>query len=298
MPEGLVLRAGSNLHVVLVDGRAVECRARGRLRLGGRRVLTGDRVIVQLSDGGASGAQEAGVIEEILPRRTELARPPVANVDQVVVVASFRRPDLSASFIDRLLTVVSWMGLEPLICLNKCDLATAAEAAAAVDLYRRLGYRALATSARRGDALDELARELKGRSSVLAGVSGAGKSTLLNALQPGLGLRTGEVSDRVGRGRHTTRHAELVPLADGGTVVDTPGFLALDALDIRPEALAECFPEMRRYLGRCQYSDCRHRAEPECAVKGAVAAGDIPGSRYESYLRLLAEIETVPSWLR
>jgi len=292
MSEGLVLRAGSNLHLVLVDGRAVECRARGRLRLGGSRVLTGDRVSVTCPPGGP------GVIEDILPRRTVLARPPVANVDQAVVVASFRRPDLSASFIDRLLVVVSWVGLSAVVCLNKCDLATPDEARDAVAFYRGLGVCALATSACRGDGLDELRPLLGDHASVLAGVSGVGKSTLLNALEPGLGLRTGEVSARAGSGRHTTRHAELVPLHGGGMVVDTPGFFALDVPGIEPAELDGLFPEMQPYLGRCRYAGCRHRAEPQCAVKDAVAAGAIPASRYDSYLKLLAEIESVPAWRR
>ncbi|MCL6449817.1 MAG: ribosome small subunit-dependent GTPase A [Acetobacteraceae bacterium] len=285
MPTGLVMRSHSDLHLVRVEGAVVHCRVRGRLKLGDDRVLTGDWVEVSLLRDGT------GVIESVRPRKNRLVRPPVANVDQAVVVYTLREPEANPSLVDRLLVLVSCAGVEPLLCLNKIDLLSGEEVQASLDYYRGLGYYALATSAREGLGLENLAPRLSGRVSVFCGQSGVGKSTLLNALRPGLRLRTAELSPRGGRGRHTTRGCELLELDRDALVVDTPGFTALELRGVERRELVGHLPEMAPYLGACRFPDCLHDVEPGCAVKEAVEEGRVPRLRYQSYLEMLREIK-------
>jgi ribosome biogenesis GTPase len=219
------------------------------------------------------------------------ARPVVANVDQVMVVSATRDPDPVPQLIDRLLVLADANDIPAALVLNKVDL-DAGEALA--ERFRRAGYPVYPTSARSGAGLEALSGALAGRTSVVTGPSGAGKSSLLNALQPGLRLRTGEISRKVRRGTHTTVGAVMLPLATGGYIVDTPGFSEVGLWGVDPRALAECFPEMRPFLGECRYADCRHRSEPGCAVRAAAERGEIAADRLESYHALLDEIESAP----
>lgn len=279
-----MIKSYSNWFDVLAGDRVVPSQARGRLRRQVDAILTGDRVRVALRPDGT------GWIDEVLPRRNQLVRPPVANVDRVLVVMSPARPDVDPQLVDRILCLVEHERLEPVVVVNKVDLVPPAEVEARLQPYRRAGYPVFAVSARHGTGLDTLKPVLAHGVTVLAGPSGVGKSTLLNALEPGLRLRTGEVSDRAGRGRHTTRHAELLRLG-GGWVCDTPGFSRLDVTHIPKRELGRCFREFTPHLAACRFDDCLHRAEPGCAVKEAVEAGEIPPDRYRSYLLLLDEIE-------
>ncbi len=238
-----------------------------------------------------------GVVEGVEPRHggklsrkaageREAEQVVAANVDQLVVVAAVAEPELNRRLLDRLVVSGENGGLEVAVCLNKADLADAAACEPVLALYRRLGYRALATSARTGVGVEDLRALLKGKTSVFAGPSGVGKSALLMAVQPGLDLRTGEVSASTGKGKHTTTAVSLLPLDFGGYVVDTPGIREFALYDIERDALQHCFPEMAERFGQCRFADCSHRHEPDCAIVAAVKSGEIDPERYESYCRI------------
>jgi len=282
--QGIVVKAYSGFYYVH-DGRSEwECSLRGRFRHEKQQVLTGDRVEL------ATRHDRAGVIVKVLPRRSVLLRPPVANVDQAVIIFSVQQPEPNPVLLDRLLITVSMNRVEPLICFNKIDLA----ADGGVELVARYQavYRVVSTSAVTGAGLDRLRELLRGKVSVFAGPSGVGKSTILNAILPGLKLKTGEVSEKLKRGRHTTRHVELIALPEGGLVADTPGFSNLELPDIKPADLARYFPEMENYLGKCYFTGCLHDREPGCAVKEAVESGKLEESRYRQYLEFLQELKS------
>ncbi|HEY8448942.1 MAG TPA: ribosome small subunit-dependent GTPase A [Bacillota bacterium] len=287
---GVVVSAYSGWYDVAVGDEVYEARPRGRLRRHQDEILTGDRVEVCPHEDGS------WTIEAVLPRRNQLVRPPVANVDQAIIVFTLELPPWNRSLTDRIAVMAEAAGLEVIFCLNKIDLVAAEAVEAAAASYRRAGYRVLTTDAKHGAGVAGLREHLRGKVSVLAGESGVGKSTLLNALEPGLGLETGEVSRKLRRGRHTTRRARLLPLHEGdgkvlGFVVDTPGFNRLDVTVIERHELAWLFPDFRPFRDACRFDDCLHRAEPGCAVKEAVARGQIEPARYDSYLDMLAEIE-------
>ncbi|ADU51038.1 ribosome small subunit-dependent GTPase A [Thermaerobacter marianensis DSM 12885] len=290
---GTVVKAQTNLYEVRLDdtGEVLLCALRGRLRRQAGDVLTGDRVEVVLQPGGAA-------IERVLPRRNRLVRPPIANVDRVLLIQSLADPDPVPILMDRVLVQAEALELPVVLCFTKLDLVVKSPddplpepSARLVDGYRRAGYPVHLVAAPRGWGLDALAAALKEGATVLAGPSGAGKSTLLNALQPGLQLATGEVSRKLGRGRHTTRHVALLPLAEGGWVADTPGFSRVDLPDLEPEELGDLWPEIRREAPDCRFRGCLHRSEPGCAVRAARDAGRIAAWRYQNYLVLLGELE-------
>jgi len=285
MREGLVTKSLGRTFRVVVDGREVDCSARGRLRRGGSRPIAGDRVAVTLPEAGDP------VIEEILPRRNELDRPPVANVDRVVVVLSVREPDPNPYLADRVLVAVGLRRLSALVCVNKIDLVERPVAEEVGARFACAGYPVIYTSALSTEGVNPLRKHLARGVYVFAGESGVGKSSLLNALKPDLRLRTAGVSRKAGRGRHTTRHVELLPVARDSWVADTPGFCRFDLDDVAPEELASLFPEIALHAGRCRYSDCLHRGEDGCAVEDAVSEGAVRQDRFESYLRLLDELE-------
>lgn len=280
--EGRVIKFYGGFCYVMVDGAVKECLPRRRLVTAG--LLVGDQVKV--------GTVEAGrcVVEAVLPRRTVLFRPPVANVELAVLVFSIRDPQPNFGLLDRLLVVSQAAGIEALICFNKLDLVRDT-LPAEVAVYRAVGYQVILTSALSGEGVTVLREALGGRISVFAGPSGAGKSSLLNAIQPGLRLRTGEISRKTRRGRHTTRAVELLPLTGGGLVADTPGFTQLDLPDISAAALATYFPEIAAASAGCRFNDCLHVQEPACAVRRAVEEGRVALFRYRNYLSFLRELE-------
>ncbi|MHB8170049.1 MAG: ribosome small subunit-dependent GTPase A [Thermincolia bacterium] len=285
MRQGTVIKAYSGFYYVRVDDILYECSLRGRFRKEKQTVITGDRVKINLLN------HDKGVIEEILPRDTQLIRPPIANVEQVLIIMAARDPNPDLKLLDRLLILAQAADISPALCFNKAELVEGNQVEETAHVYLSVGYPVIVTSTREGWGLDDLRALLKDKVTVFAGPSGVGKSSLLNAIQPGLALKTGEVSEKIGRGKHTTRHVELLPLEVGGLVADTPGFSTLYLPDITPEELGTFFPEIEEYQGGCRFKGCHHHNEPQCGVKEALEAGEIDGRRYQHYLELLAEVK-------
>ncbi len=292
MPIGQVVRSHSNIYYVLVDGQEIECRPRGKFRLDKLQVRTGDQVEIQIESDGE------GRIESVLPRKNVLERPPVANVDQAVIVFTLQEPVADYPFLDRVLIHVEQAGVTPLILLNKVDLLEPEMVEGFLRSYgEQVGYTVLSLSAKAGKGLDALRPHLTGKVSVLAGHSGVGKSRLIRALEPDRDdVKVGALSAKMGRGKHTTRHVELIPLSSGGLIADAPGFTYLEFQNIDKWSLRDHFPEFQARLGQCRFDDCLHRKEPDCAVRAAVEAGEIPQSRHENYLLFLAEVEAMKRW--
>ncbi len=297
MPRhGLVLaREGSTYRCATVTGE-VTAVLRGTTKRADRdRVVVGDRVLLDRAD--PSGTARILSIEErsnVLTRRTPNGRgvrPVAANLDRVLVLVAVADPDPVAQLTDRLLVIAEANGIPTGVVITKIDLASHADLSTR---YRNAGYPFWPVSILTGQGIDALAAELSGHVTLLTGPSGVGKSSLLNRIQPGLALRTAEVSARIRRGRQTTTAAVMVPLDGGGYLVDTPGFSDVGIWGIAPRDLAHCFPEMRPFIDHCKFPDCHHRPEPECAVKGAVDSGQIAPDRYETYLKLLDELKGAP----
>ncbi len=264
-------------------GEIVCCRARGRLKEFGIDLLVGDLVEADPLE---------KVIEKIYPRKSHLTRPPVANVDQVVILMSIIKPPLDLVLLDRILISAEASFLDIIICLNKMDLSTARDedlVKEVKEVFQSCGYRVILTSAVKGHGIDEMRKALQDKLTVFAGPSGTGKSTLINKLKPELGLISGAVSRKTERGRHTTRHVELLGLDNEAFVVDTPGFQRLDLKGISSKELSSFFPEIS-LKGPCRFNSCLHNAEPGCAVKDAVQNGEIASWRYEHYIAFLKEV--------
>lgn len=277
--QGVIIKALSGFYYVKTESGTVECRARGRFRLDGSSPLVGDRVEISLDANGK------GRVDKLLPRKNFFIRPAVANIDLLIAVASEVNPVTDPFLIDRVTAFAEHMGCEVLICINKSD---AARVSRLRDIYATSGYRVIETSAVTGEGVEELRGCIAGKVCAFSGNSGVGKSSLLNALEPGLGLETGVVSEKLGRGRHTTRHVEIFP-AGGAFVADTPGFASFDMEQLPPipkEELQFCFPEFGPYIGKCRFDDCARLKEPGCAVREAMDEGKINASRHLSYARL------------
>jgi ribosome biogenesis GTPase len=297
---GVVLARTGSTYRVHTDTGEVTAVLRGKLKhRDDDRVVAGDVVDLELQSDGHATISGVRRRKNVLARRAAgerrpRAQPIAANVDQVVVVASVRSPEPSPRFLDRFLVIAAANRIPAVIVLNKVDLdRTALDRL--LERYTPAGYQVLATSVRLPEGLAAFRDLLRGRESVLAGQSGVGKSSLLNALDPGLKLRIGEISAKWDTGRHTTRAALVVPLAGGGYVVDTPGLREVGTWGIDPELLAVCFPEFRRFLDQCRFDNCRHLAEPGCAVRDAAEQGAFDADRLVSYQRLYEEV-SVPSW--
>lgn len=277
--QGVIIKALSGFYYVKTESGTVECRARGRFRLDGSSPLVGDRVEISLDVNGK------GRVDKLLTRKNFFIRPAVANIDLLIAVASEVNPVTDPFLIDRVTAFAEHMGCEVLICINKSD---AARVSRLRDIYATSGYRVIETSAVTGEGVEELRGCIAGKVCAFSGNSGVGKSSLLNALEPGLGLETGVVSEKLGRGRHTTRHVEIFP-AGGAFVADTPGFASFDMEQLPPipkEELQFCFPEFGPCIGKCRFDDCAHLKEPGCAVREAMDEGKINASRHLSYARL------------
>lgn len=275
------------------DGETVTtCRGRGRLRHEKNPPLVGDRVRFTPVGNGQ------GSLDEILPRRNQFYRPAVANVDQLVIIASEASPVTDPFLIDRVAAIAAGRNCQSVICINKCDLASGE---GLERIYASAGFPTIRVSAETGEGIETLKELITGKVSAFTGNSGVGKSSILNALEPSILLATGDVSEKLGRGRHTTRHVELFRLSCGAVVADTPGFSSFDVdrMELmRKEELANCFPEFSPYKDRCQFQDCAHLKEKGCAVLQALKDGNIQPSRHHSYLRLYEQAKAIPDWER
>ena len=278
--EGVIIKALSGFYYVAAEEKRIECKARGRFRLDGSSPLVGDRVLVSLDANGK------GRVDTVLPRRNWFIRPAVANIDALVFVAANTNPVTDPFLVDRLSVIAAEADCELIVCINKTDLDPGDEL---YGIYTRAGFPVVRMSAETGEGADALLEALRGKVSAFTGNSGVGKSSILNRLLPGAAIRTGEVSEKLGRGRHTTRHVELYQIAPDTYIADTPGFASLDVTmtnRILKENLQFDFIDFAPYIGQCRFHDCAHLKEPGCAVTEAVAAGAIAPSRYSSYLRL------------
>ena len=286
---GRILRSVSGFYEVQTETGMITCRGRGHLRKGHEIPLTGDMVEITIEQG-------KGMIEKILPRKNRFVRPAVANMDALVVFASNVNPVTDPFLIDRVAAIAGDQEVAVHICVNKCDLDPATDL---LRIYRNAGFPVIQASAVTGEGVEELRRLITGKFTAFTGNTGVGKSSMLNALCPELNLATGEVSEKLGRGRHTTRHVELYRLGEDTYVADTPGFSSFDTeqMDvILKENLQYAFPDFAPFLGKCQFHDCSHRAEPDCAVRLAVERGELEKTRYESYLQLYEKATQVKLW--
>lgn len=287
--EGRIVKLISNFCYVDTAKGLIPCKARGVFKKKALSPLVGDQVSVSW-DGG-----EYGTIQTIHPRNNQLVRPPVANMDQACLVFSVAEPPLSLILLDRFLVHVEAHRFPVLICFSKMDLLpfqepeTIEQFQRTCEVYQKIGYPVIPVSVRTGEGLDHLIGRLQGKTTVLAGQSGVGKSSLLNALIPGSKMETAEISKKLGRGRHTTRHVELLPLSQGGYLADTPGFSQLDFRGIASAELADTFPEFAAVSLHCRFRSCLHWKEPDCGVREAVAQGVIASTRYEHYLSFLQD---------
>ena len=290
MAEGVIVKALSGFYYVQTDERLLECKARGRFRLDGTSPLVGDRVECSLD------AHGKGRIDRVFERRNFFIRPAVANVDALVFVAANTNPVTDPFLIDRVSVIAESAGCELIVCINKTDIDPANEL---YGIFTAAGYTVVRTSVPDGTGIDALRREIAGKICAFTGNSGVGKSSIMNALSPGLNIKTAEVSEKLGRGKHTTRHVELFDIGGGTYAADTPGFASFDIemMEIIPkEQLQFDFVEFAPYIGECRFNNCAHLREPGCAVTQAVADGKIMPSRYRSYERLYALSAQHKSW--
>ena len=286
---GRIVRSLSGFYDVRTADDLITCRARGILRKEGNTPLTGDMVEITVERG-------KGMVEKILPRKNSFIRPAVANIDALVIFAANVNPVTEPYLIDRVAAIAGDQEVPVYLCINKCDLDPAVDL---VRIYENAGFSVLCTSAETGEGVEQLRQMISGKLTAFTGNSGVGKSSILNRLCPELNLATGEVSEKLGRGRHTTRHVQLYSLGEDTYVADTPGFSSFDTDQmevILKENLQYAFPDFGRYIGKCRFDDCSHRKEPDCAVRAAVEAGEIEKTRYDSYLKLYEKSSQVKLW--
>lgn len=280
--EGIIIKGIGGFYYIKTDEGIIECKARGKFRYNSLKPMVGDRVTIKIENG-------KGVIEDIHERSSELIRPTVANVTQAFVVFAIKNPDINLDLLNRFLTLCEYNDIHAVVCLNKEDLCTEEEKENLKELINDIGYEVLFINAKEGKGFDALKERLEHNITVLCGPSGAGKSTLLNSFIDREHMETGSVSEKIGRGKHTTRHSELIDV-DNGYLVDTPGFTTLDVTFIDRDSLKYCFPEFNDYNNLCKFNGCNHYKEPKCAVKEAVEEGKINKLRYDFYIKTLEEI--------
>lgn len=286
---GRIIKALSGFYYVETEGELVECKARGRFRKEGISPLVGDWVEITVEKG-------KGMIEQILPRKNSFVRPAVSNLDMLVLLVSEAIPVTEPYLIDRITAIAGDQNVPVVICVNKNDLEPGSELR---DIYTKAGYDVVSTSAVTGEGIAELRSLISGKTVAFSGNSGVGKSSVLNCLNKDLHVQTGDVSQKLGRGRHTTRHIELFALDHDTYVADTPGFSSFDTEQmeiILKENLQYAFPDFAPYLGQCQFHDCAHLKEPGCRIRLALENGDIQSSRYDSYVRLYEKAKEIKLW--
>lgn len=287
MVEGIIIKGIGGFYYVKTNNGIYECRARGVFREDNITPLIGDKVKIRVND-----LDKTGYVEEVMERKTELIRPPVANITQAVVVMSAKDPSLNLWLLDRFLVLSEEQNLNVVIVINKIDLDNSSFVEDIYKIYTDIGYKVILSSCKLNRGIHELKEALKDEITVFAGPSGVGKSSVLNEIQPNLKLETSEISKKTKRGRHTTRHVELIELEIGGYVLDTPGFSSLELDFIKKEEEVQYyFKEIRKYSNRCKFNSCLHFKEPNCEVKNQVESENISRERYKNYLNFLEEIK-------
>lgn len=287
--EGIIIKGIGGFYYVEAAGEIYECKARGVFRKSGIKPLAGDRVKISVNENAEN------TIDEIAPRSSVLVRPPVANVDRLFIVSSVCEPKPVLLIIDRLTALAASKGIEPVVVFTKNDLENADEY---TKIYSKAGIKTFSVSCVNGEGVDAVKDALKGHISAFCGNSGVGKSSLLNAIDPELSLKTGEISDKLGRGRHTTRHSELFKV-EGGYVADTPGFSSFETEETEPilkDDLPFTFKEFEKYIGQCKFTSCLHMKDKGCRIIQAVEDGDIPVSRHESYCTMMEQAKNIKEW--
>ncbi len=288
--NGRIIKALSGFYYVSCDGQIFECKARGNFRKIGISPLVGDNVFFEKT------ADDKGIIDEILPRKNSLIRPPVANIDKLFIMSAFSNPEPNTYLIDKMTVIANFNDIEPIIVFNKCDMGSFEEICS---VYQNAGFKTFVISAKDSLGIEELKPEMKDCVSVFTGNSGVGKSSVLNAIFGNDDIATGIVSEKLGRGKHTTRHTELYKLPFGGYIADTPGFSSLE-LEIKnfelKENLAYCFSDFDEFLGNCRFTSCTHTKENGCAVLEALENGEIEKTRHESYCQLYDEMKDLRFW--
>ncbi len=286
---GKIIRGIAGFYYVYIEGFGeYECKAKGIFRNRKIKPLVGDDVEVEILETDS----KTGNIVDILERKSELIRPAVANIDQAMIIFAVSDPAPNYNLLDRFLVMMEQQGIETIICFNKTDKADEEERKRVEEVYKNTGYQILFTNALEGQGIDEVKAVLKGKTTALAGPSGVGKSSLTNRLQKKVSMQTGQISEKIKRGKHTTRHSELIYMEEHTYLLDTPGFSSLYLKDIEKEELQDFYPEFDHYLGQCRFQGCAHINEPDCAVKEALVEGKISESRYENYKLLYDELKS------
>lgn len=291
--QGKIIKGIAGFYYVHVAGSGVyECKAKGAFRKQKIKPLVGDNVEIDV----ISQEEHTGNVIDILPRKNELIRPAVANVDQAVVIFAAAKPNPNFNLLDRFLIMMEYQHIPAVICFNKTDLIDETEMENLIRAYKTSGYRVLFTSAKEQDGVEKIRQILKGKTSTVAGPSGVGKSSLINLLAPQAEMETGAISEKIERGRHTTRHAQVipVPMEDGSEdtyIIDTPGFSSLSVEFYEKETLGTLFPEFQQYESYCRFRGCSHISEPDCGVKEALAEGKISKIRYDDYVEIYQEVQ-------
>lgn len=291
--QGKIIKGIAGFYYIHAEnGQVYECKAKGAFRKQKIKPLVGDMVRIAVLD----EAEHLGNVEEILPRKNELIRPAVANIDMALVIFAAAKPEPNFNLLDRFLCMMEFQNVPVTICFNKTDLVDEEKIEEYRRIYEPAGYRLMSTCTRTGEGVDAVKALLHGKTTTVAGPSGVGKSSLINALQSDVQMQTGVISDKIDRGKHTTRHSEIVPVMEDSYIVDTPGFSSMDVPGFEKEDLWTCFPEFREYEPYCKFQGCSHINEPDCGVKEALAEGKISSVRYENYKLLYEELKNMKKY--
>ena len=291
--QGKIIKGIAGFYYIHAEnGQVYECKAKGAFRKQKIKPLVGDMVRIAVLD----EAEHLGNVEKILPRKNELIRPAVANIDMALVIFAAAKPEPNFNLLDRFLCMMEFQNVPVTICFNKTDLVDEEKIEEYRRIYEPAGYRLMSTCTRTGEGVDAVKALLHGKTTTVAGPSGVGKSSLINALQSDVQMQTGVISDKIDRGKHTTRHSEIVPVMEDSYIMDTPGFSSMDVPGFEKEDLWTCFPEFRDYEPYCKFQGCSHINEPDCGVKEALAEGKISSVRYENYKLLYEELKNMKKY--
>lgn len=288
--QGKIVKGISGFYYIYVAGTGIyECKAKGAFRKQKIKPLVGDNVEIVVID----EQEKKGNVEKILERKNELIRPAVANIDMALVIFAAAKPDPNFNLLDRFLCMMEYQNIPVTICFNKKDLVNQDEIEHLKSIYQPAGYNVLFTSTKSGEGIDDIKNLLKGKTATVAGPSGVGKSSIINMLQDGVVMETGVISTKIERGKHTTRHSEIIPVMKDSFIMDTPGFSSMDVPGFEKEELWTCYPEFREYEPYCRFQGCSHINEPDCGVKSALDEGKISQVRYENYKLLYEELKNI-----